>query len=232
MGKTFLFILIGTALMLVLSIIRRKQYDFPWWKTVIIPFLLTLFGVLGAMILFFVENGRFGGISFYGSVLLIPVLLLPAAKLLKVSYGILTDFSVPQICLMLAVMKVHCFISDCCGGICLSNPGAANPIYFPSQIAEIIVSMLIATLILYLDSRKLFKGRLYGVYFLVYGILRFALNFLRRGLTPFVWFIPAGHFWSLISIGLGIAWILLYKPKVTEVPKIEEQIVEPETGDS
>ena len=232
MGRIFLFVGIGTALMLVLSIIKRKQYDLPWWKTVIIPFLLTLFGVSGAMILFFIESGRFGGISFYGSVLLIPVLLLPAAKLLKMPYGTLTDFSVPQICIMLAVMKVHCLISDCCGGICLSNPDAANPIYFPSQIAEMIVALAIGAFVLYLDSQKLFKGRLYGVYFLVYGILRFSLNFLRRGLTPFVWFIPAGHFWSLISIGLGIAWILLYKPKGSEVPEIEEQILESEKRDS
>ena len=84
---------------------------------------------------------------------------------------------------------------------------------------------------MYMDSQKWFKGRLYGVYFLIYGVLRFALNFLRRGTTPFVWIIPAGHFWSLISIGLGITWILLYRSKEPQTPKKEEQIVETETRD-
>lgn len=220
MGRIMLFVGIGTAAMLCLSILRRKQYDLPLWKAIVLPFLLTLFGVSGAMILFFVESGRFGGISFYGSVLLIPALLFPASKLIKISYGKITDYSVPQICLMLAVMKIHCFVSGCCGGICL-NP--EKNVFFPSQIAELIVSLLIAALILYMDSQKWFKGKLYGVYFLVYGVLRFALNFLRIGISPFVWIIPAGHFWSLISIALGIAWILLYKKKEPELLTTEEQ---------
>lgn len=220
MIERFIFIGIGTALMLVLSILRRKQYNLPLWKSIVIPFILTIFGVTGTMILYFIETGRFGGISFYGSVLLIPILLIPAALLMKIPYGAITDYAVPQICLMLAVMKIHCFVSGCCGGICLNS---VKEIYFPSQITELIVSLLIAALIMYMDSQKWFKGKLYGVYFLVYGVLRFALNFLRIGITPFVWFIPAGHFWSLISIGLGIAWILLYKSKEPKEPITEEQ---------
>lgn len=221
MSKMFFFVGIGTLLMLILSILRRKQYNFPLWKSIIIPFLLTIFGVTGAMILAFVENGRWGGISFYGSVLLIPILMFPTALLMKISFGEISDYSVPQICIMLAVMKVHCFVSGCCGGICLYAPEVGTPIYFPSQIAELILSLLIGALVLYLDSQKWLKGRLYGVYFLVYGILRFALNFLRIGIKPFVWFIPSGHFWSLISIGLGIAWILLYKSKITSKTQTE-----------
>ncbi len=210
MGERYLFIGIGTALMLVMSILRRKQYKFPLWKSILLPFLLTIFGVVGAMVLYLIESGSFGGISFYGSVLLIPVLLIPAALLLKIPYGEITDYSVPQICLMLAVMKIHCFVSGCCGGICLN---AEKEIYFPSQIAELIVSLLIAALILYMDSQKWLKGRLYGVYFLIYGVLRFTLNFLRIGIKPFIWIIPAGHFWSIISIILGILWIMFLSPE-------------------
>ena len=212
MGK-YIFIGIGTLLMLILSVFRRKQYNLPLWKSIAIPFLLTLFGVTGTMILYFVETGRFGGISFYGSVLLIPILLIPTAWLLRIPYGAITDYSVPQICIMLAVMKVGCLIGGCCGGIALYTSPAGNVVHFPSQIAEMLLALLMAIFILYLDSQKLMKNRIYGVYFLAYGILRFGLNFLRDGIKPFVWIIPAGHFWSLISIGLGIAWILLYNHK-------------------
>ena len=219
MGRMFLFVGIGTILMLVLSVLRRKQYDLPLWKSIVIPFLLTIFGVTGTMILFFIETGYFGGISFYGSVLLIPVLLIPTAWLLRVPYGAITDYSVPQICIMLAVMKVHCFISGCCGGIMIAG-GAAR---FPSQIAEMLVAIALAIVIILLDNQGYMENRLYGIYFLTYGILRFGLNFLRDGIKPFVWFIPAGHFWSIISICLGIAWILLCKPKGVEVPKVGDQ---------
>ena len=205
MGRTFLFVGIGTVLMLALSVARRKRYDFPLWKSIIIPFMLTVFGVTGAMILAFIESGHFGGISFYGSVLLIPVLLIPTAYLLKIPYGKITDCSVPQICIMLAVMKVGCFVSGCCGGITIAG-GTAR---FPSQIAEMLVAIALAVVIILLDSQGYMENRLYGVYFLTYGILRFGLNFLRDGIKPFVWIIPAGHFWSIISIALGVAWIVI-----------------------
>ena len=142
--------------------------------------------------------------------MLVPLLLIPISKLLKIPYGEITDFSVPQGCVILASMKVSCLLTGCCGGICL-NP--ATQVYFPSQIVEMVVSLLIGAFVIYLDSQKLLKGKLYGVYLLLYGLLRFALNFMRDGLTPFVWFIPAGHFWSLVSMGFGIAWIMLLNPQ-------------------
>lgn len=212
--------------MLILSVFRRKQYSLPLWKSIVIPFLLTIFGVTGTMILFFIETGRFGGISFYGSVLLIPVLLIPTAWLLRVPYGKITDYAVPQICIMLSVMKVSCFITGCCGGIALYTSPAGDIVHFPSQIVELVVSLLICALILYLDKRRVLENRLYGVYFLVYGILRFGLNFLRDGIKPFVWIVPAGHFWSLISIGLGIAWILLYNRKMKKAIVTEESNID------
>lgn len=201
---------IGTVLMLALSVARRKRYDFPLWKSIIIPFMLTVFGVTGAMILAFIESGHFGGISFYGSVLLIPVLLIPTAYLLKIPYGKITDCSVPQICIMLAVMKVNCLVSGCCGGIALYTSQIGDAVHFPSQTVELAVSLLICAFILHLDERRILVNRFYGVYFVIYGILRFGLNFLRDGIKPFVWIIPAGHFWSIVSIILGAAWILFY----------------------
>ena len=219
MTERYIFIGIGAAVMLALSIIRRKQYNLPLWKSIVIPFIVAACGALGAMLLYFVESGRFGGVSFYGGVILVPVLLYPASKLLKMPYGEITDYIVPQGCIMLASMKVSCLITGCCGGICL-NP--LTQVYFPSQLIEMIVALLIAIFIIYLDSLKLLKGRLCGAYLLLYGILRFVLNFLRDGLTPFVWIIPAGHFWSLISIAAGIAWFLLYKEKEPQAPTTEE----------
>ena len=224
MKERYIFIGIGAVIMLILSIIRRKEYDLPLWKAIVIPFIVAACGALGAMLLYFVESGgSFGGVSFYGGVILVPVLLYPFSKLLKMPYGKITDYIVPQGCIMLASMKVSCLVTGCCGGICL-NP--FTQMYFPSQLVEMIIALLIAVFIIYLDHLKLLKGRLCGAYLLLYGILRFVLNFLRDGLTPFVWIIPAGHFWSLISIAAGIAWFLLYKEKEPQAQAIEDSATE------
>jgi len=220
--ERYIFIGIGTVLMLVLSLLRRKQYNFPWWKAIVIPFILTLCGVAGTMILAYIESGKWGGISFYGSVLLIPVLLYPVSKLLRIPYGKITDYAVPQICIMLASMKVSCFITGCCGGICLNSE---TGVYFPSQIVEMIVAFAIMALVLFLDYKKKLNNALYGLFFLVYGVTRGILNFFRDGIKPFVWVIPAGHFWSIISIILGLIWIMVVIFKLEKNTKAEEPVV-------
>lgn len=193
--------------MLLLSLFRRKEYHLPLWKAIVFPFTLTISGVVGTLVLYFIETGQWGGISFYGSVFLIPILVMPTSFAIKTPYTKLLDYAVPQICLMLACMKVHCFISGCCGGILLYTTEAGREIHFPSQVVEIIVALLIMVLILFIDSKNIFKNALYGVFFLVYGLFRLILNFFRAGISPFVWILPAGHFWSIISIVLGALWI-------------------------
>lgn len=225
MKERFIFIGIGTALMLLISLLlQKKRYELPWWKAIVLPFILTICGVTGTMLLYFVETGRFGGISFYGSVLLIPVLLFPIGKLLKIPYGKITDCAVPQIFIMLAVMKVHCFVSGCCGGICLFTAENGVDVHFPSQIVEVVIALAITAVALYMSHEHMFDDRLYAVFFIVYGSLRFVLNFFRDGIKPFLWFIPAGHLWSIVSIGIGISWLWIWKKLESkkDADKIEE----------
>lgn len=200
------FIMIGTAAMLALSLLRTKKYAFPLWKSIIIPFLLTISGVLGAMILYLVEQGEWGGISYYGSIMLIPLLMLPVSAVLRIKYSKFLDFAVPQICAMLVSMKVHCFVSGCCSGVYLYTTSVGKEVFFPSQMVEMILSLVLMCLFIYLENRNLFHGICYPCYFIIYGICRLILNFFRAGTTPFVWIIPAGQFWSLVVIIIGLAW--------------------------
>ncbi len=189
--------------MLVLSLLRRKQYQLSLWKAILTPFVLTLFGVAGTLVLFFIETGRFGGISFYGSVFMIPVGLFLYSELIKEKYMRMLDFSVVQICAMLATMKVNCTLSGCCYGIILFDD-----VRFPSQIVEVIVGLGIMALFLHFEKKEIFKDNFYPLYLMIYGAIRFVLNFFRGGISPFVWFIPAGHLWSIIAIILGIVWFV------------------------
>ena len=195
--------------MLLLSLFRRKKYDLPLWKAIVFPVLLTISGVIGTMLLAFIENGEWGGISFYGAVLLIPICMIPISLLLKMPYRKALDYSVPQICSMLACMKVSCFLTGCCGGILLYTTAEGKEVFFPSQIVEIFVALIILAFILFLDTKKIFNNSLYGVFFLVYGFLRLILNFFRGGIEPFVWILPAGHLWSIVSILIGVCWICI-----------------------
>ena len=206
-----LFILIGVVAVLAVSLFQRKKYQLGFIKTIISMVLIAIVGVLGTLLMYFIENGEWGGISFYGSVFIIPMFLYSYSKIIKEPYTKMSDFYVPQVCAMSAVMKILCLKSGCCGGIELFEKADGTIVKFPSQIVEMISVILIMLLFLYFEHKGLFKGRFYPLFFIIYGSVRFALNFLRADLNAFVWFIPSGHFWSIVAIVIGATWLLLAK---------------------
>lgn len=209
--QRILIILGGTVGMFLLMLMRRKSFpQIQVWKLPIISILLTMAGAAGAMLMFFIESGKFGGTSFFGAILFIPVLLLPAC-LLRIRFWDLMDLCAPAECLMLAFLKVDCLQSGCCIGKYLPS----LELQFPSQIVEMITILVIMLILLKLEQCGKQNGKLYGYYLILYGATRFPLNLFRYGLSPFVWILPAGNFWSLVAIALGLGWLFLRRKQQT-----------------
>lgn len=208
MGTQRIIILCGgTVGMFILMLLRRKAFPhINLWKMAVISVLLTIAGVVGAMLMHFIESGNFGGTSFFGAILFIPVLILPAL-LLRIRYSELMDLCAPAECLMLAFMKVDCLMVNCCIGKYLPSLG----IQFPSQIVEMVVILIGMLLLLQFERKGKFRGNLYACYLIFYGVTRFILNWFRYGVKPFALGLPAGNFWSIIAIIFGIAWFLVMR---------------------
>jgi len=206
--ERILIILGGTLGMLLLMLFRKRKYaEIPVWKMIISSLLLAVCGVVGAMLMYFIESGSFGGTSFFGAILFIPVLMLPVALMLRIPFGRMMDLCAPCECVMLAVLKVDCLISGCCYGRMFGE------FQFPSQIVEMIVILIIMVILLRMEIKPKNKNLIYPYYLILYGATRFFLNLLRGGLTPFVWILPAGNFWSLVSVCIGMSMLLLIKHK-------------------
>ena len=205
--QRMLIIGFGTVGMLFLLLIRRKAFpSVQVWKLPIISVMLTIAGVAGAMLMFFIESGHFGGTSFFGAILFIPILMLPAL-LLRIPYGTIMDMCAPAECLMLAFMKVDCLISDCCIGKYLPTLG----FQFPSQIVEMLTILIIMLVLLHFERDARNRNMLYAYYLILYGATRFALNWFRYGIKPFIWILPAGNFWSIVAIIVGLLWLIAAK---------------------
>ncbi len=208
-GQRIMIIILGAAAMFLLMLLRRKSFpEIGIWKMAVICLLLTVSGVAGAVLMHFIEAGSFGGTSFFGSVLFIPVFMTPVI-LLKVPYSTLMDLCAPSVSLMLAFMKFDCLISGCCIGKYLPSLG----FQFPSQIVEMIVTLIIVVILLKIERTPGNEGSLYSWYMIIYGATRFILNWFRYGVKPFVWILPAGNFWSVISIITGLIWLGILKRK-------------------
>lgn len=204
MTTTFLIaISVGTLAMAVLLAVGGKTYKIKTWKNVPIAVLLCACGILGAKIMFFVENGFWGGNSFFGAILLIPLLFWIAALIFCIPYPQLLDICAPAECVMLVLLKINCYLEKCCYGFVMYRTASFETVRFPSQIVEAVNGLLIMILLMRVIRRKQHIGEIYPLFLIVYGASRFILNFFRGDTTAFVWILPAGHFWGLVSVAIG-----------------------------
>lgn len=210
MGRATM-ISLGAVAMFVSMVLRKKQFpQVALWKMIVLTVWLTITGVLGTMILAYIESGKFGGTSFYGAVLMVPVLIMPA-MLMKITYKDILNLCAPAECAMLLIMRFDCLDKGCCFGKYLPKLG----FQFPSQITEMIVALAVMIVLIRMH-RKNPQIQLYPWYMIMYGVLRFCIQGLRYGGTnPWILGLSAGHFWSLVSITIGTIWLLLSRVRKT-----------------
>lgn len=206
--KMFVFLLIGTLLMGVPIALMAKKNEIRLWKSVAATGLLTVFGYAGTYLMFYIENHWFGGVSFYGAVFFVPIAFIFVADLLRIPYKKIMDFCAVGECIMLALMKVQCFLGECCFGRDLFTLADGTVIRFPSRLVESAVALTLFALLFIWAMKQRKRGELYGWYLILYGSARFVLNFMRKEYVTTDMVIPFGHLWSLVAIGLGLFWLI------------------------
>ena len=204
---------LGAVAMFLSMLLRKKHFpQVAIWKMVLLTLWLTITGVLGTMVLAYIEMGKFGGTSFYGAVFMVPILILPA-MLMRITYKDILNLCAPAECAMLLVMRFDCLDKGCCFGRYLP----ALEFQFPSQIAEMVVAITIMITLIKMH-RKNRQVQLYPWYMILYGVCRFILQGFRYGGTdPWVLGLSQGHFWSLIAVVIGTVWLLLSRARKTAV---------------
>lgn len=197
----WLMLLLGTAGMYLCMRMRRGIFHLVRWQCGALTALLTACGVAGAMLLYFLESGKLGGVSFFGSVFLIPLLMPLLGLLFHLKPGQTNDLCAPCVAIMIGCMRVNCFLSGCCGGI-EARLGDFR-FTWPTQALDSIDDFLILFWLLQLESRGKGSGKLYPLFMLSYSVMRFFLEFLRD--TPKDWLgFSHGQWFALMAVLIGL----------------------------
>ena len=184
-------------------VLRKKKYpDIPIWKMAVMMVWVTISGILALKLLYFIENGEFGGDAWFGAVLFMPIFMFPMV-LLKIPYKNVMNIYAPTQTLEFSIGKIDCYLSDCCFGKYLPSMS----IQFPSQIADIILGIVVTIVLLSIEHKKP-KVRLYPWLLIIYGAARFAVDWFRYVPKPWKWILPPTIVWSLLSIVFGIIWLI------------------------
>ena len=165
--------------------------------------------ILILYLLFFLETGGFGGTSFYGAVFFVPISFALVAKVIKIPYGKIMNLCAPAECVMLAIMKIKCNFDKCCAGRIIHTTSDGVAVVFPSQMIEMIVAVIIFIVLIIIAYKKKNSVTLYPIYMIAYGSTRFVLNYFRAEAVNNL--LPIGNVWSLVSIAVGITWLIIVR---------------------
>jgi len=204
-----LFVAIGSILMLAPMLYVGHLRRIPVLKIFLCCIGFTVGGAIGVRVMHFIENGNWDGRSFFGALFIAPPFALLLSVLLKLSFDDVSDMCPAAISAILAVLKYKCYLTGCCFGKVMHINEIGEAVRFPSQLTEFFAAIVLMIIFLILARTGFMKGSLYGLYMLIYGIVRFVLNLMRET-TPFFLGMAAGNFWSVISVLCGVAWILIH----------------------
>lgn len=134
-----------------------------------------------------------GGLTFFGGLALDIVVLGFWARLNRVSVVAFADLAAPSLALGYGIARIGCFLNGCCYGVPTSLPWAVrfhayggDELTVPShpvQIYSTITNMLIFWALVRLERRRPPAGSLFGSWMVLSSLERFAMEFLRRGVT-------------------------------------------------
>lgn len=175
----------------------------------------------------------FGGMVYYGGLFGGLVGAYLYCRSLKMDFSLHLDAAVPGIPLFHAFGRVGCLLAGCCYGV-ESSCGVYFPYspiadphvrYFPIQLVEAAVNLLLAVFLLVLPKKYIPKGKRLWVYFFLYGIARFIIEFWRGDATRGIWFGLSTSQWislALIAASLTV-WIThFWKIKKNSDPQPNE----------
>jgi phosphatidylglycerol---prolipoprotein diacylglyceryl transferase len=163
--------------------------------------------------------------TFYGGILGALVWVVTYARIRKVALLAVLDVSAAPLALGHAIGRLGCFAAGCCygkptslpWGVTFTSPVAARiagtPLdvsLHPTQLYEAAAEFLNFLLLAWLGRRQKFSGQVAGGFFMLYGLERGAIEFLRADPGRTMMFHGALSLMQLVSGGLLVAGAWLW----------------------
>lgn len=218
----WLFILTGAAASGISGYITGRKKGLPPSAVRIVIISALLFGVFGAFMMGQMQNFIMSltGLPFnesrmriFGGLLFTPLFMLFVVKYIAGDFALVSDVIAPGAYLILGFSKIGCAVYGCCYGIPWEYGVPSrfeNHLCFPVQLLESVLCFLLYGLMLYLVLRgRLKKGTAYGVTLILYGTVRFFVEFLRYYPEAEKGLFFGMSFWQAVSIAAVIAGALM-----------------------
>jgi len=158
--------------------------------------------------------------TFYGGILGAMVWVIVYSRVRKAPLLAVFDLSAAPLALGHAIGRIGCFVAGCCygkptslpWGVTFTDPIAARiagtPLHVslhPTQLYEAAAEFLNFVLLVWLGARRKFPGQVAGAFFILYGIERAGIEFLRGDPGRTLMFHDTVSLMQLVSL----SWVVL-----------------------
>ncbi len=224
-----LMIAIGFIAALGLCLRRAPRFGLDTEEVWNFWYICLIGGLLGAKLLYIIIEFRniidstlsfsdiATGFVVYGGIIGGALSIYGYCRFRKLNFWKYIDLIAPAVPLAQGFGRIGCFLAGCCYGrptdarfgvVFETSPFAPNSTsVIPTQLLSSLGDFAIAGIILWMASRKHAEGILGGVYFVLYGVGRFAIEFLRNDPRGTVGFLSTSQFISIFIVAVGIILI-------------------------
>jgi len=175
-----------------------------------------------------------GGLVFYGGLIGGAVAFIVAARILKMDLLKSADTVAPAVALGHGIGRIGCFFAGSCYGkptdlpwaVVFTDPrslaqGVLGTPVHPVQIYSSLSLMALAVVLIRIRKVSRFEGQVIASYGILYGILRFAMEFLRGDPRGFLAIsgvtLSTSQVISLVVVPLSVAaWAILSRRSTSQ----------------
>ena len=228
-----LCIALGVLLSLFLMKRRALKEGFPPKTEDIfdMAFVVLVWGFMGARLFYILQNLGYyvseplkifavweGGLIFYGGALAGFAGFTWVVRKKKWPFWKMMDFIVPYGALAHAFGWIGCFLNGCCYGKVCDLPWAVRfpegvAAVHPTQLYEAIFDLGLFFFLRFRSKRSKFEGEIGLLYFLLYGMGRYLIEFLRE--PSWSWLGLSSNQW--LSAGIIIVTVILFKSRQRKI---------------
>ena len=232
-----IMMVIGFLICLLILQKRSVKYQIPVEVVMDLAFYLVIGGVLGARLIYVLQNIpyysvniweifnlRAGGLSWHGAMLGGILVLYLYTRKKKITMAQLFDLIAPVWMFGLSIGRIGCFLNGCCygketrlpWGIIFREDGFSTPRH-PTQLYEMLLIWLSLPVLYLLEKKQKFPGELLWASIILYAMVRFIVEFFRES-APLPWALglSAAQVASLLSVALILPYIIYRRKKLDE----------------
>lgn len=218
----------------ILIIIDTKRLKLNIDNVIILIFLTTVLGVLGARLFYIVFSPleltfaniidfRSGGLAIYGGLIVGALTVYLLCKKFKYSFLKIADLVIPYISLGQCIGRIGNFINQEAYGIqtdvlwkmSIFNNGEYINVH-PTFLYEMLITLPLFIYLCIKRKTKKIDGQLLSIYLIVYGIGRFIIEFFRAD-SLMIYNLKISQIISVLIVLLGIAIARFIIKKVDKI---------------